>query len=112
MRRLALLCFAVALSMAGTLGPSSGADEPSFTRREDVIYGRKFGTALTLDVFRPLKEANGLGVIFVVSGGWVLVARRDQHGVRHARSPTGGTPSSPSSTAASRGSRSPRSSAT
>jgi len=26
-----------------------------FTRTEDVIYGRKFGTALTLDVFQPTK---------------------------------------------------------
>src|SRR5206468_1308933 len=26
---------------------------------------------LTLDVFKPKKESNGLGVILVVSGGWV-----------------------------------------
>jgi len=31
------------------------AQEPNFTRTEDVIYGRKFGTALTMDVF-ALKE--------------------------------------------------------
>lgn len=41
-----------------------------FSRAEDVIYGRKFGTALTLDVFTPVKGANGAGVIFVVSSGW------------------------------------------
>ena len=40
-----------------------------FKRTEDVIYGRKFGTALTLDVFQPDKP-NGFGIIFVVSGGW------------------------------------------
>ncbi len=40
-----------------------------FTRTEDVIYGRKFGTALTLDVFQPAKT-NGVGIIFMVSGGW------------------------------------------
>jgi acetyl esterase/lipase len=45
------------------------ADEPSYSRKE-VIYGRKFGTALTMDVFTPKKNANGAGVIFVVSGGW------------------------------------------
>ena len=45
------------------------ADEP-FTRREDVIYGRKFGTALTLDVFTPKEKANRAAVIFTVSGGW------------------------------------------
>ncbi len=45
------------------------ADEP-FTRREDVIYGRKFGTALTLDVFTPKEKSNRAAVIFTVSGGW------------------------------------------
>ena len=40
-----------------------------FTRTEDVIYGRKFGTALTLDVLQP-RPANGVGVILMVSGGW------------------------------------------
>jgi len=46
------------------------ADEPSFKRTEDVIYGRKHGTALTLDVFKPKEDAKGIGLIFVVSGGW------------------------------------------
>jgi len=40
-----------------------------FTRTQDVIYGRKFGVALTLDVFRPA-PANGYGLVFMVSGGW------------------------------------------
>ena len=29
------------------------AQLPEFTREADVIYARKFGTALTLDVFTP-----------------------------------------------------------
>lgn len=41
------------------------------TRTKDVIYGRKFGTALTFDVFTPKKDANGAAIILVVSGGWV-----------------------------------------
>jgi acetyl esterase/lipase len=49
----------------------SAEDQPTFTRDKDIIYGRKFGMALTLDVFKPTKNANGLGIIFVVSGGWV-----------------------------------------
>jgi len=49
-------------------GWQSSAAAP-FTRTEDVIYGRKFGTALTLDVFQPAKT-NGVGIIFMVSGGW------------------------------------------
>ncbi len=48
---------------------SSAQTNANFTRTEDVIYGRKFGTALTLDVFKPAKP-NGFGIIFVVSGGW------------------------------------------
>ena len=43
---------------------------PAFNRKEDVIYGRKYGTALTMDVFTPKKNAKGIGVIFVVSGGF------------------------------------------
>jgi acetyl esterase/lipase len=45
------------------------ADEPQYQRTQDVIYGRKWGMALTLDVFRPAKP-NGAAVIFCVSGGW------------------------------------------
>ena len=39
------------------------------TRTEDVIYGRKFGVALTFDVFEPAKK-NGAAVLFMVSGGF------------------------------------------
>jgi acetyl esterase/lipase len=48
----------------------SAASSPPHTRQEDVIYGRKFGTALTMDVFTPKKDANGAAIIFAVSGGW------------------------------------------
>jgi hypothetical protein len=41
----------------------------TFTRTEDVIYGRKAGTALTLAVFQPAKT-NGFGIALMVSGGW------------------------------------------
>jgi len=38
-------------------------------RTMDVIYGRKAGMALTLDVFEPAHK-NGAGIVFLVSGGW------------------------------------------
>jgi acetyl esterase/lipase len=38
-------------------------------RTEDIIYGRKFGVALTMDVFQPSKP-NGYGVVWMVSGGF------------------------------------------
>ncbi len=67
----------VALLAAMVVGPASlaAADEkdaeakPKYERVEDVIYGRKWGMALTLDVFRPA-EPNGAALVFCVSGGW------------------------------------------
>lgn len=35
----------------------------------DVVYGHKYGLAMTFDVFAP-EDANGAGVLFMVSGGW------------------------------------------
>jgi acetyl esterase/lipase len=46
------------------------ASKPAFDRHEDVIYGRKYGMALTMDVYEPKAKKNGAGVIFAVSGGW------------------------------------------
>ena len=45
------------------------ADEQAANGRKEVIYGRKDGMALTMDVFTPKKSANGAAVIWVVSGG-------------------------------------------
>jgi acetyl esterase/lipase len=60
------------LTLSVSLLPTTGraADELPFTRKVDVVYGRKFGTALTMDIFTPKKDANGFGLIWVVSGGW------------------------------------------
>jgi acetyl esterase/lipase len=60
-----LTCVPLATSQASAAGYS----------REEIIYGRTYGTALTMDVFTPKSEAagkggNGAGIIFVVSGGW------------------------------------------
>jgi acetyl esterase/lipase len=52
------------------LAVPAAAQEPNYTRTEDVIYGRKFGLAMTMDVFTPKEKANGAGVVFCVSGGW------------------------------------------
>jgi acetyl esterase/lipase len=64
--RLPAFCFAV-LFLCLTF-PAYAADAPN--RTQDVIYGRKFGVALTMDVFRPEKP-NGYGILLLVSGGWV-----------------------------------------
>jgi len=44
-------------------------DAPTARISPDVVYGHKDGMALTFDVFTP-DEANGAGVLFIVSGGW------------------------------------------
>jgi acetyl esterase/lipase len=61
---LSLAASSILLSNAGW------AADPAVDRKEDVIYGRKFGTALTMDVFTPKKDSKGVGVIIVVSGGF------------------------------------------
>jgi acetyl esterase/lipase len=62
---------ACVLLFAALVGPVrvDAADAPH-QRTKDVIYGRKHGVVLTMDVFTPTKNANGLGVMFVISGGW------------------------------------------
>ncbi len=65
-------CFLILVAItAGTQ-----ATEPATTNSSapeivaDVVYGHKYGLALTLDVFKPREEPNGAGVLFMVSGGW------------------------------------------
>lgn len=51
--------------------PDVSAEEHLQTHRtEDVIYGRKDGLALTMDVFQPA-QANQCGIIYLVNGGWL-----------------------------------------
>jgi acetyl esterase/lipase len=59
---------ALALAPAAFAQPTA----TNYTRTEDVIYGRKYGMALTMDVFAPKDKAkaNGKGIIWCVSGGW------------------------------------------
>ena len=58
------LISSVALSL-----PLWSQSNANYQRVEDVIYRRKFGTALTLDLFQPEKP-NGCAILFMVSGGF------------------------------------------
>ena len=54
--------------------PEETAQDPNVTPEgvhitPDVVYGHKFGMALTFDMYQP-KNQNGAGVIFLNSGGW------------------------------------------
>jgi len=57
------------------LSPISGVKG---SRRNEVIFGRKHGVALTMDIFTP-ENANGLGCVMALSGGWVSHRGRINH---------------------------------
>ena len=64
-----------------------------------VVYGRSYGTALVLDVFKPTAKPNGAAIIQVISGGWIhtpprLLPSRDRWHVRpgSVRAPVWGPP--------------------
>ena len=58
----ALLTLLFSLSLTAT----SSAD----TLR-DVVYGHKDGMAMVMDVYQPEGNANGAGVVYMISGGWM-----------------------------------------
>ncbi|MBI5817890.1 MAG: alpha/beta hydrolase [Verrucomicrobia bacterium] len=64
------VCISALLSLLLLVSPAFAQSDVDFTRIEDVIYGRKFGVALTFDVVQPVKTNNGHAIIFMVSGGW------------------------------------------
>lgn len=72
--RLPLLAVAVAVAAPAAVAqpapPKKATPPANVTLKEDVIYARKHGTALTLDVFTPKDKPNGRGVVLCVSGGW------------------------------------------
>ncbi len=39
-------------------------------QEQNVIYAEAHGIGLVMDVFQPVKESNGLGIIDVISGSW------------------------------------------
>ncbi|MCC6730272.1 MAG: alpha/beta hydrolase [Chthonomonadales bacterium] len=67
LRRLAGFLFVLLAATAWSFASAQTA-EPQRVR--DVIYQHKVGVALTMDVFKPARP-NGIGVIWMVSGGWV-----------------------------------------
>jgi acetyl esterase/lipase len=77
----ATLAFALTVSASAFAQPEQPPtkEDPVLTRLKDVVYGRRDGLALTMDVFTPKKNPNGLGVIIFVSAefrsGQELLAR-------------------------------------
>jgi acetyl esterase/lipase len=67
---LAGTCLIPALAAQQTGRTNAATEGATFKRTEDVIYARKYGTALTMDVFAPKENANGAAIVLVVSGGF------------------------------------------
>lgn len=66
-----MLRWLFALLVALCALPAYAQDTPEHTRTRDVIYCRKLGVCLTMDVFTPKENRNGAAVVVVISGGWV-----------------------------------------
>ena len=71
MSRLRAVVAVVAVLAVFTAGAAFAQD---VTVTPDVVYGHKYGMALTFDVFTPA-DANGAAVLNMVSGGWRSVWR-------------------------------------
>lgn len=64
-KRLRLLIVVSSLCLSSEL--AAAPDDVTVTHERDVIYGYKFGMALTMDVLTP-RSPNGKGVIWIISG--------------------------------------------
>jgi acetyl esterase/lipase len=60
-----------ALLICGIMAGGGQAQWADIAVTADVVYGHKDGLAMTYDVFTPRSQANGVGLLFMVSGGWV-----------------------------------------
>ncbi len=64
-----LLIVGYLVAVVCAVASSAAAAQPEtirYSHQSDVIYGRKYGLALTMEVFTPEKAA-GLGVVWIVS---------------------------------------------
>jgi acetyl esterase/lipase len=80
-KRLTVLGEVLVLIAAAGVSVASADDLP-YTRTRDVIYGRKAGLALTMDVFRPKAKENGAAILWLDSGDWVSHMERFEPGQR------------------------------
>jgi acetyl esterase/lipase len=55
---------------AGLYAPTAAAKESTYVQHENIVYGEVDGIGLLMDVFTPMGDGNGLGVIDVMSGAW------------------------------------------
>ncbi len=66
------LCLLLSLMLFGVVSTSRSARaDERFAFTHDVVYGHKAGMALTFDVITPRENPKQIGILFMVSGGWV-----------------------------------------
>lgn len=63
------ICVAVVLALGLVIGAGWLYCHPALEQTRGIVYGRRHGHDLTFEVVRPA-QPNGLGVVFLVSGGW------------------------------------------
>lgn len=66
-----MMKLSISTCLVGALTLGAAHADPTYQIKPDVVYGHKMGMALTFDVVVPKEKANGAGVLFMVSGGWV-----------------------------------------
>ena len=69
LKRFALAVAALVLLVTLIVGSVWIYLTPTIERQHRIVYGQRHGQDLTLDIVRPA-HPNGLGVAFMVSGGW------------------------------------------
>jgi formylglycine-generating enzyme required for sulfatase activity/acetyl esterase/lipase len=50
--------------------PATAPEKLDIELMPDVVYDHKVGLAMTFDVLKPRKNANGAGILVIISGGW------------------------------------------
>lgn len=69
LKRIAILAAVILLSVTALTAYLWRYYSPAVSRTDGVIYGSRNGKPLTMDVIKPASP-NGLGIAFMVSGGW------------------------------------------
>jgi len=76
--------YVAVVALAGCVAVAGAARAQEVTVTPDVVYGHKYGMALTFDVFTPA-DANGAAILNMVSGGWRSVWRPHEDSIARYR---------------------------
>jgi acetyl esterase/lipase len=66
------------LNFVVTLAASGAVEAQTVDVHRDVVYGHSDGMAMVYDVTVPREDANGAGVVFVISGGFLSSVQQQE----------------------------------